>query len=84
MEARGGTRHGGRDEVVQQVTTDRGGELKGGQVDVVQCYVIQDLDHIGNRYKLVHRQSGFVGPGNGVGHLVDKESAHCDKVVGVR
>merc|ERR1719261_2034297 len=67
-EARGGARHGGRDEVVQ-VTVGGRGEFESAEADVVQGFVIQNHNLIGVLNKLVHGKSGVVRLDNGVGHL---------------
>merc|ERR1719174_386501 len=71
-----GTRHGGRDEVVQ-VTVRWGGEFEGAEADIVQGFVVQYHNFVGVLHKLVHGKSGVVGFNNSVGHLGGWEHGEC-------
>merc|ERR1719191_2466262 len=64
-QATGGTRHGGRDEVVQ-VTVCWCGEFEGAEADVVQGFIVEYHNFIGVLHKLVHGKSGIVRFNDGV------------------
>ena len=77
-EAAGDSRHGSRDEVVE-VSVGWGGELEGSEADVIEGFVINDLDFIGVFDELVDRESGVVWLDDGVRDLwrwEDRESLH--------
>ena len=64
-EAAGDSRDSSGDEVVE-VTISRGGELKGSEADIVEGFVINDLDFIGILDQLVDRECAVVWLDDGV------------------
>jgi len=64
----GDTGHGDGDEMVQ-ITIGWGGELEGSETDIVEGFVIDDLDLIGVLNELMDGEGGVVWLDNGVGHL---------------
>ena len=66
--AAGDAGHSDGDEVVR-VAVGRGGELEGSEADVVQGFVVDDHDFVGNLDELVHGVGRVVRLDDGVGHL---------------
>ncbi|GBE59143.1 hypothetical protein BOVATA_006360 [Babesia ovata] len=78
----GDTRHSGRYEVVE-VSVGGRGELERAEANVVQGFVVDNLDLVGVLDQLVHGQGGVVGLNDGVGDLgvlladlADQQSSH--------
>jgi hypothetical protein len=72
------TRHSNRDEMVE-VTIGWGGELKGSETDIVEGFVIDNLDLIGVLNELMDGKGSVIWLDNGVGDLwrwEDGESFH--------
>jgi hypothetical protein len=67
-EAGGDTGHGGGDEVVQ-VTVGWGGELESSEADIVEGFVINNLDLISVLDELMDGEGGVIWLDNGVGDL---------------
>jgi len=67
-EAAGNTGHGSRDEMVK-ITISGGGELEGSEADVVEGFVVDDLDFIGVFDQLMDGEGGIVGFDDGVRDL---------------
>jgi hypothetical protein len=64
----GDTGHGDRDEMVQ-ITVGWGGELKGSEADIVEGFVIDDLNSIRVFDKLMYRKCGIIWFNNSVGYF---------------
>jgi hypothetical protein len=74
----GNTGHGSRDQGVQ-VTISGGGELEGSEADIVEGFVIDDLDFIGIFDQLMDGEGSVVGFNDGIrdfGRGEDRESFH--------
>ena len=67
-EAAGDTRHGSGDQVVK-ITVGWGSELEGSEADIVEGFVINDLDFIGVLDKLMDREGGIVRLNDGIRDL---------------
>ena len=67
-EAAGDSGDSSGDEVVK-VTIGRGGELKGSEADIVEGFVINNLDLIGILDQLVDRECAVVWLNDSVGHF---------------
>jgi hypothetical protein len=64
----GNTGHSSRDQMVK-ITVSGGGELKGSEADVVEGFVIDDLDFIGIFDQLMDGEGSVVGFNDGIGDL---------------
>jgi hypothetical protein len=64
----GNTGHGSRDQMVQ-ITISGGGELKSSEADIVEGFVIDDLDFIGVFDQLMDGKGGVVGFNDGIRDL---------------
>jgi len=64
----GDTRHGNRDEMVK-ITIGWGGELKSSEADIVEGFVIDNLDLIGVLNELMDGESSVIRFNNGIGDL---------------
>jgi hypothetical protein len=77
-EAASNTGHSSRDQMVQ-ITVGGGGELKGSEANIVEGFVINNLDDIGVFNELMDGEGGVVRLNDGVGDLgggEDGESFH--------
>jgi hypothetical protein len=64
----GDTRHSDRDEMVE-ITIGWGGELKSSETDIVEGFVINNLDLISIFDKLMDRKGSVIWLDNGIGDL---------------
>mmetsp|Transcript_52658 Transcript_52658/g.60242 ORF Transcript_52658/g.60242 Transcript_52658/m.60242 type:complete len:429 (-) Transcript_52658:3488-4774(-) len=74
----GNTRHSGGDQMVQ-ITIGGGGQFQGSETDIVQGFVIDNLDLIGVLDQLMDGEGGVVGFNDGIRDLgggEDRESFH--------
>jgi len=62
----GDTRHGNGDKMVQ-ITVGWGGELKSSETDIVESFIIDNLDFIGVLNKLMDRKSSIIRFNDGIG-----------------
>merc|ERR1712159_754818 len=67
-ETAGDTGHGSRDQMVK-ITVGGGGELKGSEADIVEGFVIDDLDFIGIFDQLMDGKGGVVRFNDGIRDL---------------
>ena len=67
-EAASDTRDGSRDQVVK-ITISGGSKLEGSEADIVEGFVIDDLDFIGIFDQLMDGKGGVVGFDDGIGDL---------------
>jgi len=67
-QAAGNTRDGSRDQMVE-ITVGWGGKLEGSEADIIESFVINDLDFIGIFDQLMDRQSSIVWLNNGIRDL---------------
>jgi hypothetical protein len=58
----------GRDQMIE-VTVGWGGQFQSSEADIIQSFIINDLDLIGVFDQLMDRQSSIVWLNNGIGHL---------------
>jgi hypothetical protein len=64
----GNSGHSSGDQVVK-ITISGGGELEGSEADIVESFVIDDLDFISIFDQLMDGKGGIVGFNDGVGDL---------------
>jgi hypothetical protein len=64
----GNTGHGSGDQVVK-ITVGGGGELEGSEADIVEGFVVDDLDFIGIFDQLMDGEGGIVGFNDGIRDL---------------
>lgn len=67
-QAAGNTGHGSGDQVVK-ITVGGGGELEGSEADIVEGFVIDNLDLISIFDELMDREGGVVGFDDGIRNL---------------
>jgi hypothetical protein len=64
----GNTGHGSRDQMVK-ITVSGGGKLKGSEADIVEGFVINNLDLIGIFDQLMDGEGGIVWLNDGIRDL---------------
>jgi len=67
-QAAGNSGHSSGDQVVK-ITVSGGGELEGSEADIVEGFVIDDLDFIGIFDQLMDREGGVVWFDDGIRNL---------------
>ena len=67
-EARGHSRHGQRDKMVQ-VSIGGIGQSESAEADIIESLIVNAVSLISVLHKLVHREGGIVGLNNSIRHL---------------